>query len=131
MRDDSFKEFIEDQLRELADLEFRSMFGGWGLYLGDVFFGIIYRGRLYFRTDADSHAAYVERGMKPFRPNPKAKQTLHSYYEVPAEIVEDRDALPAWARTAVDTRRATTAARVRRRRRPARPGEHAARRRRD
>ncbi len=104
MKDESFPEFVEDQLQRLDGVSFRSMFGGYGLYQRDVFFGIIYRGRLYFRTNAESCTAYKERGMKPFRPNPKAKQTLHSYYEVPVEILEDRDSLVTWARTAAATR---------------------------
>jgi DNA transformation protein len=33
--------------------------------------------------------------MKPFRPN--AKQTLTSYYQVPAEILEDNERLCDWA----------------------------------
>jgi DNA transformation protein and related proteins len=33
--------------------------------------------------------------MKPFRPNPK--QTLKTYYEVPADILEDRELLARWA----------------------------------
>ncbi len=37
--------------------------------------------------------------MKPFRPN--AKQTLKSYYRVPVEIIEDRDRLAEWAKTAI------------------------------
>ena len=99
MKDDSFKDFDLDQLQELPDLECRSMFGGYGLYQGEVFFGIIFKGRLYLKTDAKSVVPYRKLGMKPFRPN--RKQTLKSYYQVPVEIVEDRDRLAAWANEAV------------------------------
>jgi DNA transformation protein len=101
MKQDSLKDFILDQLRELSGLESRAMFGGFGLYAGGKFFGIIFQGRLYFRTDATTRAIYVERGMKPFRPN--VKQRLKSYYEVPADVIENADELGAWARTAVST----------------------------
>ena len=82
---DSFKDFIVDQLSDLEDVECRAMFGGYGIYHGDIFFGIIYKGRLYFKTDETTAASYRKLGMKPFRPN--AKQTLKSYYQVPAEIL--------------------------------------------
>ncbi len=36
MKDDSFKEFILDQLHDLDELEARSMFGGYGVYQGDI-----------------------------------------------------------------------------------------------
>ncbi|MEX5215807.1 MAG: TfoX/Sxy family protein [Nitrospiraceae bacterium] len=64
----------------------------------DTFFGIIHRGRLYFKTDERTRAAYLARGMTPFRPNPK--QTLKTYYDVPVEVIEDTEQLIAWARQA-------------------------------
>ncbi|MGE3154785.1 MAG: TfoX/Sxy family protein [Nitrospiraceae bacterium] len=87
-----------DQLAEVHGLRCVPMFGGHGLYRGATFFGIIHRGRLYFKTDDRTRAAYVVRGMKPFRPN--SKQTLKSYYEVPVEVIEDAEQLVAWARRA-------------------------------
>jgi DNA transformation protein len=96
----SFKEFILDQLRGLSRVACRAMFGGHGLYHGQLFFGILFKGRLFFKTDPSSRSAYLERGMKPFRPN--AKQTLKSYYEVPADLMEDPDELTAWALRAIE-----------------------------
>ncbi|HTM06840.1 MAG TPA: TfoX/Sxy family protein [Verrucomicrobiae bacterium] len=96
---DSFADFVLDQLEALPDVECRAMFGGYGLYQDETFFGIISKGRLYFKTDASSAALYRRRGMRPFRPN--AKQTLKTYYEVPADVFEDRDELAKWARRAV------------------------------
>ena len=102
MAEDSFKEFILDQLHDLGRLDCRAMFGGHGLYRDKVFFGILYKGRLYFKTDESTRDPYFEHGMKPFRPN--AKQTLKNYYEVPAEIIEDQEELIVWARRAVNAR---------------------------
>lgn len=76
------------------------MFGGHGLYEGQVFFGILFKNRLYFKTDPASLPPYIERGMKPFRPN--ARQTLKSYYEVPVDLIEDPDELTLWARRAIE-----------------------------
>ncbi len=99
MKDETFKDYVLDQLRGLDDVECRAMFGGYGLYRGETFFGIVHRGRLYFKTDAGSRPVYVEAGMKPFRPN--ARQTLKSYYEVPVDVIEDEDRLIRWARAAI------------------------------
>jgi DNA transformation protein len=94
--DVSFKDFVLDQLQGLPDLECRSMFGGHGLYQEETFFGIVFKGRLYFKTDKKSAVPYLKVGMKTFRPN--QKQTLKNYYEVPVDVVEDRERLAAWAR---------------------------------
>jgi len=96
---DSFKDLVLDQLAGMEALNCRAMFGGHGLYCGGRFFGIIFKGRLYFKTDAATSKDYIQRGMKPFRPN--AKMALKNYYEVPIEIIEETDSLVLWARTAL------------------------------
>src|ERR1044071_3374580 len=56
--DESFKDFVLDQLQELAGVEARRMFGGFGLYRDEIFFGIVHRVRLYFKTDISTVGAY-------------------------------------------------------------------------
>lgn len=100
MKSSSFKDFVLDQLRLPGDLEYRSMFGGYGLYSGGKFFGIVFNERLYFKTDAATRAVYEQRGMKPFRPS--LRQKLKSYYEVPADVIEDAPTLTDWAKEAIN-----------------------------
>ncbi len=99
MSDDSFLGYVLDQLRALGGLEARRMFGAYGLYRDGVFFAIVDAGRLYFKTDEATRAEYRQQGMGPFRPTPK--QTLKTYYEVPADVLEDDEALALWAEQAV------------------------------
>lgn len=98
-KDDSFKDFVLDQLQELQDVEARRMFGAFGLYQEETFFGIVHKGRLYFKIDDSTVGEYRKRKMKPFRPN--ARQTLKTYFQVPADILEDVDRLCEWAQRAV------------------------------
>ncbi len=98
MKDTSFRDFVLDQLARLGHVRAQAMFGGHGLYAGAQFFGIIHRGRLYFRTTPETRTEYERRGMARFRPN--ERQTLKSYYEVPADVVEDPETLVEWARRA-------------------------------
>lgn len=98
LKTDSFKDFVLDQLSGLTGRTYRAMFGGFGLYQRETFFGIIHKGRLYFKVTPKTVGLYRERGMKPFRPN--AKQTLKSFYEVPMDIVEDPEQLAEWATAA-------------------------------
>jgi len=95
---DGFKDFVLDQLSGLPGLTHRAMFGGYGLYCGSVFFGIVHKGRLYFKTNETTARRYRERKMKPYRPN--AKQILRSYYEGPVDILEDAGELTLWAQQA-------------------------------
>lgn len=98
---DSFKDFVLDQLSGLRDLRCRPMFGGFGLYQGAVFFGIIHQSRAYFKVTADSLNRYRAHGMRPFQPN--GQQTLNSYYEVPPHVLEDGDILVMWAEETIES----------------------------
>ena len=95
---DGFTDFVLDQLSDLHGVTCRAMFGGHGLYCGRVFFGIVHKGRLYFKTNATTAPRYREREMTPFRPS--AKQALNSYYEVPVDILENAEELTIWAQQA-------------------------------
>jgi len=104
MKDTGFSQFVLDQLNDLGRVDCRHMFGGFGVYRGDTFFGIISDGRLYFKTNEATREDYLAEGMEPFRPSDK--MTLKSYYEVPADVLEDPEALTAWATRAIECQRA-------------------------
>lgn len=96
----AFLEHILEQLRDVNALRTKAMFGGHGLYVGDTFFAIVYEDRLFFRTNDVTRPAYESAGMSPFRPN--ERQTLKSYFEVPPDVIEDREELEEWAYRAVE-----------------------------
>ena len=102
MPKDDFRDRVIAGLAGLGEIRCRAMFGGYGLYLRDTFFGIIYRGRLYLHTDGTTRGEYEAYGMRPFRPNPR--QTLKSYYEIPAEVLNDLEQLVTWAGESIGTR---------------------------
>ncbi len=104
MKRDSIKDFLLDQLRELPGLKCRAMFGGHGLYADGKFFGLVHRGRVFFKTDAASREVYLGRGMNCFQPN--ARQKLAAYYEVPADVLEQAEELKHWAHSAIQVAQA-------------------------
>ena len=101
MTDDTFKEFVLDQLRALPELGAKAMFGGHGLYSGAKFFGILSEGQLYFKVDETIRAAYAERGMKPFTYTNAKKVMTMNYYEVPPDILEDAELAVTWANQSI------------------------------
>jgi len=120
MAGDSFKDFVLDQLSGLPELRSKAMFGGQGLYQADHFFGILMEGRLYFKTDDRTRAAYVERGMEPFIYEKARRTTTIHYFEVPPDVLEDREELAVWARRAVEAAAAKSRKPARKPRRPGR-----------
>jgi DNA transformation protein len=101
MPDDSFNEFVIDQLGALPELRARAIFGAHGLYAGEKFFGILDEGRLFFKTDASSQADYTARGMGAFTYESKGKILTMAYHEVPPDVLENAPELTAWARRAI------------------------------
>jgi len=99
-----FLEYCLGQLQAVGPVLPRRMFGGYRLNHDGIFFGIVYKDGLYLKTDATSRARYSARGSVPFQPN--AGQTLWSYYEVSADIIESADMLCRWADEAVAIQRA-------------------------
>ena len=108
MADDSFNEFVLDQLSALPDLRARAMFGAHGLYCGEKFFGILDDGRLFFKTDARSQADYTARGMEPFTYEMKGKVMTMAYHEVPPDVLEQPHELTVWAQRAIQIAAAKT-----------------------
>jgi DNA transformation protein len=101
MPDDSFKEFVLDQLSTLPEVRTRAMFGAHGLYCGETFFGILDEGRLFFKTDARSQKAYLTQGMGPFTYKAKGKTVTLGFHEVPPDVLESAPELVAWARKSI------------------------------
>src|SRR6266516_4907315 len=93
----SFRTFIVDQLSRVAPrVRARSMFGGVGIYSGDLFFALIANDALYFKVDDSNRGDFEARGMGPFRPYGENGETKH-YDRVAEDLLQDADSLRPWA----------------------------------
>jgi DNA transformation protein and related proteins len=95
---DEFLQYVLEQLAGLERVAHRRMFGGIGLYLNERIFGIIFGDILYFKVNDSTRGDYEARGMSRFRPYANKPLLSMTYYEVPADILEDADECAAWAR---------------------------------
>ena len=95
-----FREFVLGQLAEVRELQAKPMFGGVGLYSGDVFFGILAGDVLYFKVDETTRGDFEQAGSQPFKPY-AARPVTMQYYSVPTAVVEDAVDLAQWARRAI------------------------------
>jgi DNA transformation protein and related proteins len=74
------------------------MFGGVGLYAEGLFFGLIDDDVLYLKVDDSNRSEYTSRGMDAFRPFKDKPLYSMTYYQVPAEVLEEPEELARWAR---------------------------------
>jgi DNA transformation protein len=98
---DDYLRYVLEQLAGLGHVTPRHMFGGVGLYHEERFFGIITRDTLYFKVNDSNRGDYEARGMDRFRPYVNRPHLSMTYYEVPADTLEDADECVAWARKSV------------------------------
>src|SRR6267142_4572107 len=97
----SFRTFIVDQLgRVVPRLRARRMFGGVGIYAGALFFALVDADTLYFKVDDSNRPDFEARGMSPFLPFGDERDKMQ-YYEVPADLLDDPDALRPWAEKSI------------------------------
>jgi len=97
----SFRTLVADQLsRVIPRIRTRSMFGGVGIYAGERFFALIANDTLYFKVDDSNRPDFEARGMGPFLPFGDERDKMQ-YYEVPADLLDDPDALRPWAEKSI------------------------------
>jgi DNA transformation protein len=110
---DSYRTWVLEQLgRIVTGIRGRSMFGGLGIYAGNLFFALADDDVLYFKVDDTNRRDFEERGMGPFQPFGEGGEVMQ-YYRVPEELLDDPDALKPWADKAIEV------ARRKKRKRPA------------
>jgi DNA transformation protein len=105
--------YILELLEGLDRVRPRRMFGAVGLYSGELFFGLIDDDTLFFKTDGITSADYIARKMPRFMPSPERPKAAMAYYQVPADIIEDNEALRTWARRSVAVALASRAMKAR------------------
>ena len=96
----SFKAYVLDQFADPKRIKARAMFGGVGLYWEGAFFAVIDDDTVFFKVNAETRPAFEAAGSGPFDPFKNGKP-MRGYYELPPEILEDRDQLAVWRTTAV------------------------------
>lgn len=107
---------LEASLAPLGVFRSRPMFGGHGLYLDDVFFGLIAYDTLYLKTDDTNRGEYVKAKSKPFSFESGRKGLVTtSYWQCPADIFKDPRKLRQWIGQALDAARRSKATKPQRR----------------
>ena len=108
-------EKLEASLTPLGAFRSRPMFGGHGLYLDDLFFGLIAYDTLYLKTDEENRGDYVKAKAKPFCFESGRKGLVTtSYWQCPPDALKDGRALRRWIGKALEAARRTKAAKPKR-----------------
>ena len=113
--DREFVGYVVESLRDLGPVGARRMFGGHGIFMNGLMFGLIADDQLYLKVDAGNRAAYDAEGLQPFTYSGKGRPIEMSYRLAPSESFDDPEILCDWAREAYAAALRTEAGKTKRR----------------
>lgn len=87
-------------MQGLGPVRAKAMFGGHGLSLWGLTFGLVAFGRLYLKVDAHNLGDYTERGLPAFTYQAQGQTKQLRYHEAPPEAMDEPQAMCTWARAA-------------------------------
>src|SRR4029079_6657030 len=76
---DGFRSFVLDQLSSVEGLRARPMFGGFGLYADELFFGIFAADVLYLKVDDTNRSDYERSKSEAFHPFADRPMSMSSF----------------------------------------------------
>lgn len=80
----------------------KRMFGGWGIYLDGLMFGLIVEEQLYLKVDDATRPRWEAAQTRPFTYAGKGRVVSVSYYTPPESAMEAPHAMLPWARLALE-----------------------------
>ena len=98
-----FVSYVVELMQGIGPVRAKSMFGGHGIFLEDLMFGLVVDSTLYLKTDNETENDYKEKGLEAFTYNKKGKEFKMSYYQAPEETLEDIEEMNSWANKAYST----------------------------
>ena len=88
------------KLQLCAPVTKRAMFGGYGLFIEGVMFGLVADGQPFFKGDLQNLEQYRSAGSQPFEYNRKGRPIQMSYYSVPDRVLDNLQELADWVESA-------------------------------
>ena len=98
-------EAIRDLFAGIGPVRVRRMFGGQGIYLGDLMFALEAGGELYLKADDATVKAFRAAGSAPFLYERDGRRIEMSYWRIPAAAADDPDEASRWGRLALEAAR--------------------------
>ena len=90
---------IRELFSEFGPVDVRRMFGGMGIFVDGLMIGLVARGEIYLKADAETIPSFERESQRPFGYATKnGERVLTSYWRMPERLYDDADELARWAR---------------------------------
>lgn len=92
-----FVDYLLEGITGVGQVRARAMFGGFGIYLNDLMFGLVADEELYLKTDAQIDRYFDELNLPHFQYEKNGKPYRMSYRRAPESVLDDPEELTEWA----------------------------------
>jgi DNA transformation protein len=93
-----FVAYVVDLMQSLGPVSAKRMFGGHGIFVEGLMFGLVADGVLYLKVDEQSLPEFEARGLSAFTYDKRGTQYRMSYYQAPDEALDNAEEMALWAR---------------------------------
>jgi len=95
-----FVSYVVELMQPIGPVSAKGMFGGHGIFLEGLMFGLVADSVLYLKVDEETENKFKDRGLEAFTYNKQGKEFTMSYYQAPEEALEDGEEMNSWANMA-------------------------------
>ncbi|MFV2057930.1 MAG: TfoX/Sxy family protein [Thiohalomonadales bacterium] len=99
-KEKEFVSYVVELMQTIGPVHAKSMFGGHGIYLEGLMFGLVADSVLYLKSDKETEIEFKAKELEAFTYNKKGKEYKMSYYQAPEEALEDVEEMNFWAKKA-------------------------------
>jgi DNA transformation protein len=100
-----FVAFAVELLSRVGPVRARAMFGGHGVYCGDLMIGLVDDDELFLKTDGESRPRFEEVGCRQWVFTGGGKEMRSSYFRPPDEAHESPEDMEPWGWLALEAAR--------------------------
>jgi DNA transformation protein len=97
-----FATYCMELLASAGDVRSKRMFGGYGLYVDELFVAIIVADAMYLKADEQSRARFETAGGRRFEYTRQGKQHGLAFWTVPPEAMDSPSLMRPWAQLAME-----------------------------
>ena len=92
----NFTSHVVEMLQGVGPVYSKRMFGGFGIFLDGMMFGLVADSTLYIKVDDANRDEFLAEGLQPFTYDKQGKLMQLSYYQAPEEALENLEVMTNW-----------------------------------
>ena len=100
--DQEFCDYVVGLCQLIGPVYSKRMFGGFGIFLEGLMFGLISDNVYYIKVDEETRSEFEELGLEPFTYDKAGKKMNLGYLQAPEEAMDSAEVMAEWANKGFD-----------------------------